>query len=164
MIVLHARPAKARALRRHPVGIVEADQPIAVRAVQRERVAQSMRAFRRRLAPLDLEFQPGVGADGTSQLTAAAPKWLKGTRRTVKPGIGGWVTQRDVPLKLAELFVNRHAVHSDGPRLWPARKFGPGECGLCYERSDRHSECDSDGYHGGRPLANSTSGSTPAGR
>jgi len=58
VIVRHAWPAKPRAVRQHSVGIVETNQPIAVRIVQRERVAQPMRTFLRRHDPLDLEFQP----------------------------------------------------------------------------------------------------------
>jgi hypothetical protein len=38
--------------------VVEPDQPVAVRVVQGEGVAQTMRALRRRRAPLDLELQP----------------------------------------------------------------------------------------------------------
>ena len=45
MIVLRAGLLKARAVRRHRVGIVEADQPVATRIVQRERIAQSVRPF-----------------------------------------------------------------------------------------------------------------------
>lgn len=58
VIVLSARPVEPRALRQHPVGIVEADQPIAVRVVQRERIAHSVRTFWRRRNPFDLELQP----------------------------------------------------------------------------------------------------------
>ena len=58
MIVLRARLSETRAMRCHAVGIVKADQPIAVRIVQRERIAQSVRPFRRRLRPPGLEFQP----------------------------------------------------------------------------------------------------------
>jgi hypothetical protein len=38
--------------------IVEPDQPIAVRVMQGEGVAQTVRTLRRRLAPFDLELQP----------------------------------------------------------------------------------------------------------
>lgn len=40
------------------MGIVEADQAGAARAVQRKRVTQPVRPFRCRLCPFDLEFQP----------------------------------------------------------------------------------------------------------
>ena len=58
MIMLRARLSETRALRRHAVSIVKADQAIAVRIVQRERIAQSVRPFRRQLRPPGLEFQP----------------------------------------------------------------------------------------------------------
>src|SRR5271166_5407521 len=42
----------------HAVGIVEADQPRAVRSVQRERVGQAVRALLGRLDALDFELDP----------------------------------------------------------------------------------------------------------
>jgi len=47
-----------RAGRCNGVGVVEADEPNAGRIVQRERVAESVRALPRELDPPDLEFQP----------------------------------------------------------------------------------------------------------
>jgi hypothetical protein len=58
MIMLRARLSETRALRRHAVSIVKTGQPIAIGIVQRERIAQSVRPFRRRLRPPGLEFQP----------------------------------------------------------------------------------------------------------
>ena len=58
VVVFHVPLAVARPSRRHAMRIVEPDQPIAVLVVQGEGVAQTMRARRRRLAPLDLELQP----------------------------------------------------------------------------------------------------------
>ena len=58
------------------------------------------------------------------------------------------MTQRDVPLKFAHLFINRCALPRDGRRLG-ACKFGAGECALFDAGSGQHNECNSDGYHGG---------------
>jgi hypothetical protein len=61
------------------------------------------------------------------------------------------MTQRDVPLKFAHLFINRRAVGCDGRRLGAASKFGVGECDLCDAGIDQNGGCNSEGYHGGRP-------------
>jgi hypothetical protein len=45
-------------LRRHTVRIVKSDQPLAVRVMQCERIAQPMWPLCRRLDPFDLKFQP----------------------------------------------------------------------------------------------------------
>ena len=58
MIVLAAGGAKARTQGRRTVRVVEPDKPVAVGTVQRERVAQSVRSFRRRLHAGNLEFEP----------------------------------------------------------------------------------------------------------
>ena len=58
MVMLNPWLAIARALRRHAVRVVKPDQTMPVRIVQRERIAQPVRPFWRRLRPLDLELQP----------------------------------------------------------------------------------------------------------
>jgi hypothetical protein len=58
MIVFRRRLAETGAMRRHTVGIVETDQPVAVRVMQRKAVPQTMRTFRRYFRAPDLEFQP----------------------------------------------------------------------------------------------------------
>jgi hypothetical protein len=58
VVMLRHRFSKAGATWRHAVGIVEADQPVAVRIMQRKRIAQPMRPFWRRFGALDPEFQP----------------------------------------------------------------------------------------------------------
>ena len=40
------------------MSIVKADEPVSIRVVQRQGVAQPVRPFRRRLCPLGLEFEP----------------------------------------------------------------------------------------------------------
>jgi hypothetical protein len=49
---------KPRAHGRDAVRIVKADQALSVRVVERQRIAQAVRPFRRRLTAPDLEFQP----------------------------------------------------------------------------------------------------------
>lgn len=58
MIVLAAGAAEARTQGRRSMRVVESDKPLAVGAVQRERVAQSVPSFRRRLDTGNLEFKP----------------------------------------------------------------------------------------------------------
>ena len=58
VIVRHTRLAKARTSWWHAVGIVETDEAPAGWIVQSEGIAQSVRPFRRRLRPLDLELEP----------------------------------------------------------------------------------------------------------
>ena len=58
MIALDLGAAVARCQRRHSVRIVEPDKPFSVRIVQREGVAQPVRALRRRCHAAKLEFEP----------------------------------------------------------------------------------------------------------
>lgn len=58
VIVRDARLAEARAARRHAMRVVETDQPVALRVVQRQGISQAVRAFRRWVRSPDFEFYP----------------------------------------------------------------------------------------------------------
>lgn len=58
MIVLSGALLEPRTLRRNAVGIVEADQPHALRIMQCERITEAMRSLWRRIGALDLELEP----------------------------------------------------------------------------------------------------------
>jgi hypothetical protein len=58
VIARRRRPPEAGTPGRNAVGVVEADQPRAVRRVQRERVGQAVRSLPGRLDALDLELDP----------------------------------------------------------------------------------------------------------
>ena len=58
MIILGHRTLEPPGAGGNAKGVVEPDQPLAIRIVQCERIAQAMRPLPGRLRPLDLELDP----------------------------------------------------------------------------------------------------------